>query len=669
MEAGVTTATRRLRRAGVAGLATIATVGGVLAGTGGTAFAAEKADAAAVVGTAPTLYPGTTANAIPNMTVSVPNLRSIGDTVTLTLASPGAPGCATTGGAVSFNGTPAVAVSGPFTTALGATAGTNAADVKPTFTVATASSTTTCTTAGVKDQLVITLTNSAAAGDFYTLTVSGQKIDVGSAVPPTTAPAGVTETTNGVPVAPGDVVATIANTKLTVSKVVAMTPTATNVAVGDITASDVGSMHITGAINYVLDNGAIWNAGTTPAMAGPAGLTWTFTGQGSGTLTATPAGTAPTTASTYTLSKATIDAGGAGPVTVTASYGANTIGAAKTPLAAAAVSKWTGGVDRYATAAQLFTSKFPSGGPANAAVLASGANFPDALSANNLASRLSTGVLLTTPTALVQPTQQAIITGGLTTVYIVGGTAAISQSVQNSLAAMHVSNSPLAPLVNVIRIAGADRYATSNAINLYADGNATANTSGGTAVVATGANFADALAIGPAVWDQGFELVLTDPASLSAAAQSTLVNLGVANVIIVGGTSAVSANVESQIKALGINIAYRIAGADRTQTAAQIATFETAGLPAAGAYAALGSLGFGVATVNIARGDTFPDALAAGAVEGANSQVILLTSSPAVLGAGIPSFLSGSATGTLNALGLTGAVNVSTMQAAVASLA
>jgi len=666
MEAGVTTATRRLRRASIAGLATIATVGGGLALTGGTAFAAELAGAVASSAN-PTIYPGTTANSVGDLTVSIANVRSIGDTVTVQLAGAGAPGCATTGGAVGFSGTPTVAVSGPFNAALGSTAGTSTNDVKPTFNVATASSTPTCTTAGVKDQLVITLTNSAAsAGDFYTFTVSGQKVDVGSAV----APGAVTETSN----AHAAPVATVANTKLTVSNVVATTPTATNVALGTITASDVGAARITSPIYYTLTN-ALWNTATAPTMAGPAGITWTFTGQGSATLTATPSAALPTaSANTYTLTKATIDPAGAGPIKLTAAFGGaspgtTTIGAALTPVAAAATTGWQGGVDRYSTAAQLFNSDF---GGDTIAVLASGTNFPDALSAGNLASRLDTGILLTDPNTLVQPASQAIITNSIATVYIVGGPAAVSVGVENQLKAMHVGNAPLAALVNVVRVSGADRYATSNAINLFSDSNANPNTTGGTAVVATGTNFADALAIGPAVWDEGFEMVLTDSASLSPAAQSTLVNLGVSNVIIVGGTSAVSASVESAITALGIKVLYRISGADRTQTAAQIATWETGGvgvLPATSAYGALNGLGWGVGTVNIARGDAFPDALAAGPVEGDNGEVILLTGSSSVLGAGIPAFLSGKTTSTINALGLTSAVNVSTMQAAVASLA
>ena len=151
----------------------------------------------------------------------------------------------------------------------------------------------------------------------------------------------------------------------------------------------------------------------------------------------------------------------------------------------------------------------------------------------------------------------------ITTVYIVGGTAAVSTNVSNAIAAMHVSNNNANAFINVIRVAGADRYATNNQVDLF-NGASAVNT----AIVAVGSNFADALAVAPVVVTKKFPLVLTNGPSLSASAQSTLVNLGIKNVIIVGGTSAVSAATEASIKALGITIAYRIAGADRTQTAA-----------------------------------------------------------------------------------------------------
>ena len=320
----------------------------------------------------------------------------------------------------------------------------------------------------------------------------------------------------------------------------------------------------------------------------------------------TVTGPATLVAATVTVSGLQVDlAATTGVVTVTAArvaaagppvVTAKTLGSAQPAIGVLNTAR-IGGIDRYATAALLFGNGGFTGGTNHVAVIASGANFPDALSANYLAAGLNSGngtrVLLTDPNVVPQATAQALITGSIATVYIVGGPAAVSANVSNAIAAMHVGNNNANAFINVIRVAGADRYDTNNQVDLY--NGAVAGVT--TAVVAVGSNFADALAVSPVVVTKKFPLVLTDGASLNPFAQSTLVNLGIKNVIITGGTAAVSAAVETAIKGLGITITYRIAGADRTLTAQQIATYETTAtatvaLPAASPYAALNGLGF-----------------------------------------------------------------------------
>ena len=120
----------------------------------------------------------------------------------------------------------------------------------------------------------------------------------------------------------------------------------------------------------------------------------------------------------------------------------------------------------------------------------------------------------------------------------------------------------------------------------------------------------------------------------------------VKNVIIVGGTSAVSQAVETAITAAGIKVQYRIAGADRTATAAQIAAWALNGLPVTPTYQALAAIPGWVsnsATVWLARGDNFADALAAGPVAGALGESIVLTASPTTVGPGIATYFAGQA--------------------------
>jgi putative cell wall-binding protein len=693
MEARVTTATRRLRRSAVATLAATVTAGVAILASSTSAFAAFGTVTNQVDTTtgATTVFPGTTAVGIGSDDFNLTNAFNIGDTLTVTLNK--APGCGTTSGAVGFSAVPTVTATGPTTLTFGG--GVASADASsttlPKFTVATQSSAGACTTAGIKDQLLITFTNSATGvtTDNFELVVGGQTVNIGSAV----TNGAVTESAlaNAAVVAAPPTVATVANTKASVSAITSAPASGATqtVAVGTVTLSDVGTSNIIASPIYLTASAGVFTTGDAPVVTGPTGSTWTVTGQGTATLTLTAGGTAfPTTANTFTITGLTVDVpAGNGSYTILAKFtapspGVTTIGAAFTVIAVSAQNR-IGGIDRYASSAQLFNTKFipttvPAYAGATSVVLASGANYPDALSATYLAATLGTGVVLTDPNIIPQQTLAVLTNGTISTVYIVGGTAAISANEQTQIAALHKGNAPLSSLLTVLRVAGADRYATNNAADLFSGASAGSTT----AVVAVGTNFADALAAGPAVYagagGKPFPLVLTDGGTLSTSATSTLTNLGITKVVIVGGTAAVSAAVEASIKALpGITIAYRLAGADRTLTASMIGTWETTGLASSGVYGALASLAFpksATANVYIARGDGFADALSAAAVAGAQKQVILLTGGPTLLGAGITAYLGVLPTGTftnvggLTAVGLTGAVSAATFAAAVASL-
>jgi putative cell wall-binding protein len=669
------------------------TAGVTLIATAGSAFAltvtAYRLDPASA---ATTVTPGATAGAAGSTQISLPNTGvSIGNTIVLKLEGAGVNQTLTNEG-VGFAAAPTVTVSGPFTTSFGAVAGTST-DVTPTFTSALGSSSGAATTLGIKDEDTITFTNSSSGtvGDFYTIEVAGVTLKVGSA-----AVNGVVQihpyvSDGGASLAGAITVATVSNTSAALTEVSAApssTATLNTLTLSEITAGALlptaGSPH-----NIVLTLAGTGATGTfvttaTPTVTVPAGYTVGTIVVLAGSITI-PVST-PTTAVAAVVTVAGIQvAVGAttGVLNLTATTG-TVWGSAQAAVGVLNQSR-TGGTDRYATAGLLFGAGGYTGGTNSVAVIASGANYPDALSANYLAAGLNAGagtrVLLTDPNILPQPTYQALITGSIKTVYLVGGPAAISANVANAISATHVNNNNANAFINVIRVAGADRYATNSQVDLF-----NGATSGSTAIVAVGSNFADALSVAPTVVSKKYPLVLTDGVALSASAQSTLVNLGIKNVIIVGGTAAVSAAVEASIKALGITINYRIAGTDRTLTAQLIATWETTtagtqAFAATSSYALLNGLGFSKAAADVARGDGFADALAAGTVAGAvvtavvppvvaNAVPILLTGDPNTLGAGIPAFLSGKSAvlGTVTFLGLTSAVSGATASAVIASI-
>jgi putative cell wall-binding protein len=270
---------------------------------------------------------------------------------------------------------------------------------------------------------------------------------------------------------------------------------------------------------------------------------------------------------------------------------------AATP-AAAATSSRVGGANRYDTARLAALANFPAGSAT--AVLASGENFPDGLASADLAGSLGAPLLLTPKAALAAETVAALATLHVHTVDVVGGTAAVSAAVIAQLQGLGYTV-PAA-------VAGADRYATASAVATAATGSALVGTVGGrkTAILATGANFPDALSAGGASYFSHLPILLTDPAALSASASASITALGITNVIIMGGTTAVSAAVETAVKALvvgGVTVTTtREAGADRFATATAMAALETTPI-------VTGGLGMSLANVVFASGLNFPDAL------------------------------------------------------------
>jgi putative cell wall-binding protein len=551
------------------------------------------------------------------------------------------------------------------------------------ITVATAA---TSTCGLVKNAQTLTLPAAPSDTNNTVISLAGMQVTPGASVSNGAALYLAVVASNGTPFGAGSAsavawVATIQTATTAVSKVIGAPVSTLAAPIGDVTVTDItgGTVHST--LVFTLSGGDTFAA--AGKMTGPTGVVVAGPTETppSSTLTFAVAGTSPSEGM-YTLTGATVNfstSAGAQNVTVTTTpFGTNTanlVGGATLFAATTSIQRFAG-VDRYATASALFTNTFANSTTAHAVVVTSGTNFPDALSANLLASELNTGVMLSDPSSLSPAVALELASDDVDNVYLVGGTAAISAKVATQIAAIHVLGISTNPAIVVTRLSGADRFATNNVIDETAAttlGSSNGPKTFNTAIVATGNSFADALAVGPIVYNQSIPLVLTDSTSLSASALQTLKDLQVKNVIIVGGTSAVSQAVETAITAAGFKVQYRIAGADRTGTAAQIATWALDGLPVTPTYQALAAVSGWLsnsATVWIARGDSFADALAAGPVAGSLGESIVLTASPALVGPGIASYFAGQA-GTITSidvLGGTAAVMPTTLNSAITAL-
>ena len=370
---------------------------------------------------------------------------------------------------------------------------------------------------------------------------------------------------------------------------------------------------------------------------------------------------ASTTAGEYTVSGLSVDAGTKiGAIAVAATFGtsptcsedAGSIGSATAFTVTSTPVTRVYGATPDATAVAELEHQFdaentncPGRVGARPVILATDAHYPDALSSAYLASSLNTGELLTPTRSLSAATIDAIRLEGITEVYIVGGPLAVSTAVAKRLEATLAYNcggtTPLTSAgpvhIEVIRIWGATEYDTAQWVAEYpaassvgsldvAGAYAGSNRTGGTgefndtagisslppgatstlptAIVATGRSFQDAESASVLSYAERLPILLTTTVSLSPQVSSVISNLGIKQVVVMGGPLAVSNAVVSALESLGVSV-LRIAGQNATDTAVQLADFEMASKS--------GHLGVGwpgTGAVTVARGDYFTDGLA-----------------------------------------------------------
>jgi putative cell wall-binding protein len=271
------------------------------------------------------------------------------------------------------------------------------------------------------------------------------------------------------------------------------------------------------------------------------------------------------------------------------------------------------GEHRYATMAAISQSGFTS---ANVVFLTTGENFPDALCASGLAGLNEAPIVLTTPSALSSHAASEIARLAPKLIYILGDPKAVSQEIEDKLKGQGYKTE---------RLAGADRYATALAI--YAKGTGFWSK---TAIVTTGRSpngFADALSIASWAWASRSPVFLVNNAGLlDAATQAAILSGGFGDVLILGDTVSVSADITSQ---LGSGYSYtRLGGIDRYETSMLIAQW------------VLDQGTLDVGSMAVTRGDNFPDALAAGALCGKLGSVLLLVKDQATAHTGIDKIIA-----------------------------
>jgi putative cell wall-binding protein len=226
-----------------------------------------------------------------------------------------------------------------------------------------------------------------------------------------------------------------------------------------------------------------------------------------------------------------------------------------------------------------------------------------------------------------------------------GGTGAVSDAVM-----AQIGNT--GDIATVERIAGTSRYQTADQVALRTIAELGAAYDG-TAFVATGANFPDALAAAPLAAAKGWPLFLAHPTSgLTDATKAAMTDVD--RVRVLGGTGAVNAATYTYLQGRFADVD-RLAGASRYATAVAIAEWGV-------------TEGLGWDRVGIATGENYPDALAGGVLQGKVGSVMVLTL-PTSLRAETQAALTANADAidTVTFFGGTGAVSTAVRNAALSA--
>lgn len=266
------------------------------------------------------------------------------------------------------------------------------------------------------------------------------------------------------------------------------------------------------------------------------------------------------------------------------------------------------GPGRVLTAVELSRRAFPTAGSAAAAIVARAGDFADALAAAPLAVAANGPVLLNPREDLHDDVRAEIERLGADTVYLMGGTAAQSQEVEDDLRSMDG--------VTVVRVEDpdhGDRFGTAaEAARLAVD--LWGGAAGDHVLVTLGAHpepsraWPDALSAGQLAGHARRPILLVTPDGVPQVTNDTLAELSTSTVTVIGGSGAIPDDVMGDLAAPNRR---RIGGVTRFDTARRVAE---------AAVAAGASDGLAL----VATGTNYADGLAAGPVAVHLGGVLLL---------------------------------------------
>ena len=183
----------------------------------------------------------------------------------------------------------------------------------------------------------------------------------------------------------------------------------------------------------------------------------------------------------------------------------------------------------------------------------------DGLTASGLAGRMNAEILLVTRDSVPVATRNALHSLKPKNAVIIGGTAAVSDSVENEIKRLGIKTD---------RVYGSNRIETATAVAREI-GSAKENT----AIIVDGHAVVDSLVAGPLA-HKGYPILMVNNqrGMIPEATKEVMTELGITRVIIVGGTAVVSRDLEQQLHAIpGVRVEQRFGGNDRIGTSLKLA--------------------------------------------------------------------------------------------------
>ena len=273
---------------------------------------------------------------------------------------------------------------------------------------------------------------------------------------------------------------------------------------------------------------------------------------------------------------------------------------------------WLGAQSKVEAAVALSQETFPNG--AVTILLGRDDTFGDSVASGGAQGRLAAPLLLTDRVQLSQATFDEIERLGGRTIFVLGGTAAVSDEIVEQLQSsgyLVTRLSGATRILTAIDIAGNVFPGATTAVLVRAFGTPEGDETQG---------FADSLPAGGFAAFQDIPVLLTDSAELSPEVATYLADNGFTEVFIIGGETAVSAAVQTALEDAGIMVT-RLSGANRFATAVAVANargFDDA------------STADGVLLVEGQADGAYAPGFAAAALSGASGTPILLSTGDTV---------------------------------------